>query len=99
MFAPAARRPRRGRRNRSALYTQNPTFVNAKGVHNMATPNAAGVRNVACAGPHHSGKTTPVEALLAHSSAIVRKGAVTDAPATTKRVAESINLQMSVAPG
>jgi len=65
----------------------------------MATLNAAGVRNVAFVGPHHSGKTTLVEALLAHTNAIVRKGAVTDGTATTNHDAESISHQMSVAPG
>ncbi len=64
----------------------------------MAAPSVAGVRNVAFVGPHHSGKTTLVESLLAHAGAIPRKGAVTDGTATTNHDPESIAHQMSVAP-
>jgi elongation factor G len=64
----------------------------------MATPAAAGIRNVAFVGPHHSGKTTLVEALLAHTGAIPRKGSVTDATATTDHDPESHAHQMSVTP-
>ncbi len=64
----------------------------------MATPAAAGIRNVAFVGPHHSGKTTLVEALLAHTSAVPRKGSVTDGTATTDHDPESHAHQMSVTP-
>ena len=64
----------------------------------MATPAAAGIRNVAFVGPHHSGKTTLVEALLAQTGAIPRKGLVTDGTATTDHDPESHAHQMSVTP-
>jgi len=53
---------------------------------------------VAFVGPHHSGKTTLIEALLAHSSAIPRKGLVTDGTSTTDHDPESHAHQMSVTP-
>ena len=62
----------------------------------MATPAAAGIRNVAFVGPHHSGKTTLVEALLAHTGAVPRKGSVTDGTSTTDHDPESHAHQMSV---
>ena len=65
----------------------------------MAAPDAAGIRNVALVGPHHSGKTTLVEALLSISGAIARKGAVVDNTATTDHDPEAHAHQMSVAPG
>ena len=64
----------------------------------MAAHDAVGIRNVALVGPHHSGKTTLVEALLAHTGAIARKGAVVDHTAVTDHDPESHNHQMSVAP-
>ncbi len=64
----------------------------------MATPAAAGIRNVAFVGPHHSGKTTLVEAILALAGAVPRKGTVIDGTATTDHDPESHNHQMSVAP-
>jgi len=64
----------------------------------MATPAAAGIRNVAFVGPHHSGKTTLVEALLAHTNAIPRRGLVTDGTSTTDHDPESHAHQMSVTP-
>jgi len=39
----------------------------------------ARLRNVAVVGPHHAGKTTLVEAVLAHCGAIPRRGSVRDA--------------------
>ena len=41
------------------------------------------LRDVAVVGPHHSGKTTLVEALLAHCGAIPRRGSVHDGTTTT----------------
>jgi elongation factor G len=40
-------------------------------------------RNIAFVGPHHAGKTTLVEAVLAHSGAINRRGNVTDGTTVT----------------
>lgn len=65
----------------------------------MAARDASGIRNVAVVGPHHSGKTTLVEALLAHSGAVVRKGSVVDHTSTTDHDPEAHAHQMSVAPG
>jgi elongation factor G len=64
----------------------------------MAAAQAQGIRNVAFVGPHHSGKTTLVEAILAHTHAIPRKGSVVDGTATTDHDPESHAHQMSVAP-
>jgi len=64
----------------------------------MAAPNAAGIRNVALVGPHHSGKTTLAEALLSLAGATTRKGSVTDHTATTDHDPESHAHQMSVTP-
>jgi elongation factor G len=64
----------------------------------MAAQDAAGIRNVAVVGPHHSGKTTLVETLLAHAGAIARKGSVVDNTATTDSDPEAHAHQMSVAP-
>jgi len=65
----------------------------------MAAAQAQGIRNVAFVGPHHSGKTTLVESLLAHTQAIPRKGSVVDGTATTDHDPESHAHQMSVTPG
>jgi len=64
----------------------------------MAAAQAQGIRNVAFIGPHHSGKSTLVEALLSHAQAIPRKGSVVDGTATTDHDPESHAHQMSVAP-
>lgn len=64
----------------------------------MAAHDAAGIRNVAVVGPHHSGKTTLVETLLAHAGAIARKGSVVDHTSTTDSDPEAHAHQMSVAP-
>src|SRR5579863_2258580 len=70
-----------------------------KEVDDMAAHDASGVRDVAMVGPHHSGKTTLVEAMLAFAGAIARKGSVVDNTATTDHDPESHAHQMSVAPG
>jgi elongation factor G len=48
------------------------------------------LRDVAVVGPHHSGKTTLIEALLAHCGAIPRRGSVNDGTTTTDFEPESI---------
>ncbi|MGZ3575397.1 MAG: elongation factor G [Vulcanimicrobiaceae bacterium] len=48
------------------------------------------VRNIAIVGSHHAGKTTLVEAILAHCSAIARKGSVIDGTTTTDHEPEDI---------
>ncbi|HET9343224.1 MAG TPA: elongation factor G [Candidatus Eremiobacteraceae bacterium] len=65
----------------------------------MAAQDAAGIRNVAIVGPHHSGKTTLVETMLSLSGAVTRKGSVVDNTATTDHDPEAHSHQMSVAPG
>ena len=47
-------------------------------------------RNVAVVGLHHAGKTTLVEAILAHCGAIPRRGSVADGTTTTDHEPESI---------
>src|SRR5579875_146565 len=59
----------------------------------------ARIRNVAVVGPHHSGKTTLVEAILAHTGAISRKGSVTDGTTTTDHEPESIGHAQSTTIG
>ncbi len=41
------------------------------------------LRNVAFVGPHHAGKTTLVEAILAHCGAIARRGSISDGTTVT----------------
>lgn len=65
----------------------------------MAAHDASGIRNVALVGPHHSGKTTLVETMLANAGAVARKGSVVDHTATTDHDPEAHAHQMSVAPG
>jgi elongation factor G len=57
------------------------------------------VRNIAIVGSHHSGKTTLVEAILAHCGAIGRKGAVTDGTTTTDFEPECIDHAQSTVVG
>ena len=56
-------------------------------------------RNVAVVGPHHSGKTTLVEALLAGSGAIPRRGSVADGTSTTDHEPECIDRGQSTCVG
>jgi elongation factor G len=56
-------------------------------------------RNVAVVGPHHSGKTTLVEALLAQCGAIPRRGSVVDGTATTDYEPECIDRGQSTSVG
>jgi elongation factor G len=62
-------------------------------------PQIARVRNVAFVGPHHSGKTTLVEALLAQSRAISRRGSVADGTTTTDFEPECIDRAQSTTVG
>ncbi|HEX3370788.1 MAG TPA: elongation factor G [Candidatus Cybelea sp.] len=43
----------------------------------------ARLRNIAFVGPHHTGKTTLVEAILAHTGAIGRRGSIADGTTVT----------------
>jgi elongation factor G len=56
-------------------------------------------RNVAVVGPHHAGKTTLVEALLATCGAIPRRGSVADGTATTDYEPECIERGQSTSVG
>jgi elongation factor G len=62
-------------------------------------PQNARVRNVAFVGPHHSGKTTLVEALLAQTRAISRRGSVADGTTTTDYEPECIDRAQSTTVG
>jgi elongation factor G len=57
------------------------------------------VRNIAVVGSHHAGKTTLVEAILAHCGAIGRKGSVTDGTTTTDYEPECIDHAQSTSVG
>jgi elongation factor G len=59
----------------------------------------ARLRNVAIVGPHHAGKTTLVEALLAHCGAIPRRGSVRDGTTVTDCEPEAIDHLQSVCCG
>lgn len=47
-------------------------------------------RNVAFVGPHHAGKTTLVEAVLAHCNAIGRRGSIADGSTVTDHEPEDV---------
>ncbi|MGH7660736.1 MAG: GTP-binding protein, partial [Vulcanimicrobiaceae bacterium] len=57
------------------------------------------LRDVAVVGPHHSGKTTLIEALLAHCGAIPRRGSVHEGTTTTDFEPESIGHAQSTCVG
>src|SRR5579884_1535761 len=59
----------------------------------------ARLRNVAVVGPHPAGKTTLVEALLAHCGAIPRRGSVRDGTTVTDCEPEAIDHLQSVCCG
>ena len=59
----------------------------------------ARLRNIAFVGPHHTGKTTLVEALLAHCGAIPRRGSVQNGTTTTDCEPEAIKHVQSVCAG
>ncbi len=50
----------------------------------------ARLRNIAFVGPHHAGKTTLVEAVLAHCGAIPRRGSIADGTTVTDHEPECI---------
>ena len=57
------------------------------------------VRNIGIVGSHHGGKTTLVEAILAHCGAIGRKGSVTEGTTTTDYEPECIEHAQSTCVG
>ena len=52
--------------------------------------NIERLRNIAFVGPHHSGKTTLVEAILAYTEAIGRRGSVADGTTVTDHEPEDV---------
>jgi len=48
-------------------------------------------RNIAFVGPHHAGKTTLVEAVLAHGGAIGRRGSIADGTTVTDHEPEDVS--------
>ncbi len=57
------------------------------------------IRNIAFAGSHHSGKTSLVEAILAHCGATSRRGSVTDGTTVTDNEPECIGHAQSTTVG
>ena len=55
------------------------------------------LRNIAFVGPHHSGKTTLIEAILAHTGAIGRRGSVGEGSTVTDHEPEEISHLQSTA--
>ncbi|HTX56046.1 MAG TPA: elongation factor G [Candidatus Acidoferrales bacterium] len=56
-------------------------------------------RNIAFVGPHHAGKTTLVEALLASSGAIGRRGSIADGTTVTDHEPEDVSHAQSTTVG
>ncbi|HUA08073.1 MAG TPA: elongation factor G [Candidatus Acidoferrales bacterium] len=56
-------------------------------------------RNIAFVGPHHAGKTTLVEAVLAQSGAIPRRGSITDGTTVTDYEPEDVSHAQSTTAG
>ena len=56
-------------------------------------------RNIAFVGPHHAGKTTLVEAVLAHCGAIGRRGSIVDGTTVTDHEPECIGHAQSTTVG
>ena len=57
------------------------------------------LRNIAFVGPHHAGKTTLVEAILAHTGAIGRRGSIADGTTVTDHEPEDVGHLQSTTVG
>jgi elongation factor G len=57
------------------------------------------LRNIAFVGPHHAGKTTLVEAVLAHTGAIGRRGSIADGSTVTDHEPEDVSHAQSTTVG
>src|SRR5579863_623440 len=57
------------------------------------------LRNIAFVGPHHAGKTTLVEAILAHTGAIGRRGSIADGTTVTDHEPEDTSHLQSTTVG
>ena len=68
-------------------------------IRSSAMSDITFIRNVAFVGPHHAGKTTLVEALLAQCGAIPRRGSVQQGTTTTDCEPEAIKHVQSVCSG
>jgi elongation factor G len=59
----------------------------------------ARLRNIAFVGPHHAGKTTLVEAILAYTGAIGRRGSIADGTTVTDHEPEDVSHAQSTTVG
>lgn len=57
------------------------------------------LRNVAFVGPHHAGKTTLVEAMLAHCGAVGRRGSISEGTTVTDHEPEDVSHAQSTTVG